>query len=1009
MARHVLFLTHLFVSAAFLSIFGVTDAAASCGYSAYYTQSGPSCFDCSTRTLLHQAGCTPSTPPTDTVFYLSGSAAEGVTSLVNSGGTATFVTDHAGVGSNAVALVGGALGATRACEASAVGAGGVLSFSASAWVYCPISARSSVLEWGAASDPSGGASPAALALQVASPIVPIGVASTLAGSLVSQVTLSYPFGVAVIPSSGAVVVSDVGTSFLRVVTPLGFVTNLAGQGISTGFDGSCGSATSFSHPHGIAVFPNSENIVVADRDNNCIRIVSPAGVVSTLAGNRVAAHADGAGATASFWSPRGVAVVGSSGAVVVADTLNHCIRLIDSLLVVTTLAGGGFGQGTLGGAFADGVGTAASFSGPSGVAVVASSGMIVVADTTNNRIRLVSPLGVVTTLAGSGLATFADGAGTAAGFNQPSGVDVIPASGTVVVADSGNNRVRLVSPLGVVTTLAGAGGAAYADGMGIYSNFNGLTGVAVLSSSGAVAVADNGNNRLRLVTLPAVLPACDSAWHHVALTYSPSASPYTLSAYLDGALVLAQAATITLPSASLSYLRIGFSGDPTVNGGSLFSGSLSDLRIYARALLTSEIEQLAGTAVAVCSGGMYTYGGPGCAPCGLNANFVSAAAGCAPSTGPTDTAFFWSGSQVEGFTAFPFAGPAEPNDWTFVTDHSGAPSGAITLGHSYIQGTSVPLGIPSGGTNLPYSASAWVSCQSGISGSLYVLFWGSAGNMPSSMNGINAGDSIALVVSSISTSPSGLRFFVPACSGAWTHAAVVYDSTTISAFVNGTLAVSHALSSSMPARANNYLRIGPAVDFNLSVSDVRIYARALSADEVAQLATPCSGSTYSYGSGACSPCAAGATFVSAVASCMPSTGPTDTTFYLSGTQTEGYAAFPTLRVAPAFVSDHLGMQSGALDISQNNYLAVPGPSAPSKIASIGSFFSASAWVKCPPVQTPFFVLFWGQATLGGQANSPVYGFRSQFGFSLVASSLAIGASASFVPACNGLRVQIASS
>ena len=741
-----------------------------------------------------------------------------------------------------------------------------------------------------------------------------------------------------------------------------------------------------------------------------IRIVSPAGVVSTLAGNRVAAHADGAGATASFWSPRGVAVVGSSGAVVVADTLNHCIRLIDSLLVVTTLAGGGFGQGTLGGAFADGKGTAASFSGPSGVAVVASSGVIVVADTTNNRIRLVSPLGVVTTLAGSGLATFADGAGTAAGFNQPSGVDVIPASGTVVVADSGNNRVRLVSPLGVVTTLAGAGGAAYADGMGIYSNFNGLTGVAVLSSSGAVAVADNGNNRLRLVTLPAVLPACDSAWHHVALTYSPSASPYSLSAYLDGALVLAQAATITLPPAPPSYLRIGWSGDMTVSGGSLLSGSMSDLRIYARALNTSEIGQLAGTVVAVCSGGTYSYGSAGCAPCGPNAIFVSATDGCAPSIGPTDTAFFWSGSQAEGFAAFPSAGPAvAAGEMTFVTDHSGAPSGAIKLGQSYIQGASVPSAIPSGGTNLPYSASAWVSCQSGISGSLYVLFWGSAGNMPSSMNGINAGDSIALVVSSISTSPSGLRFFVPACSGSWTHAAIVYNSDVISVFVNGTFVGAHPVSSSsLPARANNYLRIGPAVSISLSVSDVRIYARALSADEVAQLATPCSGSTYSYagstssyGSGACSPCAAGATFASAVASCMPSTGPTDTAFYLSGTQTEGYAAFPTLGVAPAFVSDHLGMPSGALNISQINFLSVPGPSAPSKIASIGSSFSASAWVKCPPVPTPFFVLLWGQAGL----SSAYGGFNSVFGIGLVVNSVGTSASASFVPACNGLQVQ----
>jgi len=156
--------------------------------------------------------------------------------------------------------------------------------------------------------------------------------------------------------------------------------------------------------------------------------------------------------------------------------------------VVTTLAGSTAGS-------ADGTGTGANFRGPYTLAVLAN-GNIVVADTGNHRIRIVTPAGVVTTLAGS-TQGFADGTGTGAQFNSPAGVVELP-NGNIVVSDAGNHRIRLVTPAGVVTTLAGST-AGSADGTGTGANFTGPHGLA-LFPSGVIVVIEYDNNRIRLIT-----------------------------------------------------------------------------------------------------------------------------------------------------------------------------------------------------------------------------------------------------------------------------------------------------------------------------------------------------------------------------------------------------------------------------------------------------------------------------------------------------------------------------
>jgi len=273
----------------------------------------------------------------------------------------------------------------------------------------------------------------------------------------------------------------------------GIVTTLAGSGSYSFADGT-GTAASFNGPRGVAV-DSSGNVYVADTSNSRIRKITSAGVVTTLAGSGTAAYADGTGTTASFNGPQGVAV-DSSGNVYVADINNNRIRKITSAGIVTTLAGSGSYS------FADGTGTAASIAQPAGVAVD-SSGNVYVADSGNNRIRKITSAGVVTTLAGSGIGAYTDGTGTTASFNGPQGV-AVDSSGNVYVADSNNSRIRKITSAGVVTTLAGSGDWAYADGTGTTASFNGPQGVAV-DSSGNVYVADTSNSRIRKITSAGVV------------------------------------------------------------------------------------------------------------------------------------------------------------------------------------------------------------------------------------------------------------------------------------------------------------------------------------------------------------------------------------------------------------------------------------------------------------------------------------------------------------------------
>lgn len=218
---------------------------------------------------------------------------------------------------------------------------------------------------------------------------------------------------------------------------------IAGDGQDGVQDGAA-SASRFSDPYGVALGPRGTIYVADGGGANRIRVIQPDGAVSTLAGGKEGFN-DGLGTAAAFHTPSAIAL-DHLGNLFVADTGNHAIRRVAPDGAVTTIAGSGSPG------YVDGIGRAAQFNGPVGVAVD-EAGIVYVADTYNDRIRRIAPDGTVTTVAGTGKPALFDGPGAAAAFDTPSAL-AMGHDGALYIADTGNNAVRRLSPDGAVDTLA---------------------------------------------------------------------------------------------------------------------------------------------------------------------------------------------------------------------------------------------------------------------------------------------------------------------------------------------------------------------------------------------------------------------------------------------------------------------------------------------------------------------------------------------------------------------------
>ncbi len=289
--------------------------------------------------------------------------------------------------------------------------------------------------------------------------------------------------------------SDPGNNRIRKIDNNGIISTIAGTG-TAGYsgDGSAATSAQINNPIGI-VIDTIGNIYFVDYGNNCVRKINSNGVINTIAGTgSFGFSGDGGPAiAASLYQPQGIAL-DNLGNVFIADVSNVRIRKVDTSGIITTVAG----NGSFGFSGDGGDATLAQLSEKPYAVEADHSGNLFIADTYNHRIRKVNANGIISTIAGDGTAGFSGdgGAATSAQLNNPSNIS-IDTIGNLYVTDGANNRIRKINTNGIISTIAGNGIAGFSGDSGVAISASITPKGTVVSRSGKIYIADIANNRIR--------------------------------------------------------------------------------------------------------------------------------------------------------------------------------------------------------------------------------------------------------------------------------------------------------------------------------------------------------------------------------------------------------------------------------------------------------------------------------------------------------------------------------
>jgi uncharacterized protein (TIGR03437 family) len=343
------------------------------------------------------------------------------------------------------------------------------------------------------------------------------------GGLATDALLSQPSAIA-LNGAGSLYIADTGTQRVRQVLPTGVIQTLAGTGVA-GYvsDNVMASSTTLNLPMGVAL-DAAGDIVIADTWNQRIRQVTADGRIHNLVGTgKPGVGAESLPPAQTALSEPGGVCIDRGGTLFVVDTFNHRVLQAAPQALVVTAAG----NGTAGDAGDGGPARLAELNKPSACARD-SAGNLFIADTSNHRIRKVAPSGAISSVAGIGTAGFSGdegGPATAAAISAPRGV-VVDDNGNIFIADTGNQRIRQVTPDGVIHTIAGQAAAGFSGdgGLAVSAQINSPGGL-YLDGAGDLYFADTGNNRVRRLVPGAAPPPAQVAMPPLSAVGAASLSP----------------------------------------------------------------------------------------------------------------------------------------------------------------------------------------------------------------------------------------------------------------------------------------------------------------------------------------------------------------------------------------------------------------------------------------------------------------------------------------------------